>query len=159
MGRRYSVDEFGDQQRIARDGIVRALTQELLGPSGGQDEEIQERPTLRYLIGRLAPAGTDVSPEEDDAAADEAGDDDGGVDRTAPISMSMSPSSIGLSVLVAPNEPALRVTATWGEYLRESRSHADEATGKAAERTVYVRTPVERSHIVPLGSGGGRGRE
>jgi hypothetical protein len=66
-----------DRQKQSRDDLVTMLGRELLGPYDGPDEASDTRPTLRYLLGRLAPAGTAVSPEEDEGAADAgAGDDD-----------------------------------------------------------------------------------
>ena len=48
-----------------RDDLVEMLRRELLGPFDGPDEILRQRPTGRYLVGRLAPLGTMVSPEED----------------------------------------------------------------------------------------------
>ena len=61
----------------------------------------RERPTLRYLMGRLAPAGTVVAAEDDEGSADVGGDDDDAdTGYASPITMAMNPSSIGLSFIV-----------------------------------------------------------
>ena len=54
-------------KRDARGRILDALRRELLGPSD-PNEAIQEFPTSRYIVGRLAPA-TDA--EADDASYEE----------------------------------------------------------------------------------------
>lgn len=57
-------------QRDMRSELVAMLSGELLGPMEGPDEALRQRPTGRYLVGRLAPAGTAVSPEEDEGASE-----------------------------------------------------------------------------------------
>ena len=62
------TDERIDTQRRMRSDLVEMLSRELLGPFDGPHETLAQRPTGRYLLGRLAPAGTMVGPEEDDGA-------------------------------------------------------------------------------------------
>jgi hypothetical protein len=51
----------------ARDALVETLRYELLGPLE-PEEEIEESPLTRYLVGMLAPFGTQVAPEEDEVS-------------------------------------------------------------------------------------------
>jgi hypothetical protein len=132
-------------QRRLRTDLVDSLERELLGPSEGETEQIENRPTLRYLLGRLAPAGTAVSPDEDDGAADAGADDDGDAVPASPISQAMNPSSIGLSFIVGPSIESLAVSAEWGSYSPVKVEHIDK-DGKAHQRTVWAREP----HSVPF---------
>jgi hypothetical protein len=67
----------------AREALLSDLRRYFVGPLGGEEEMIEEPAWDRYHIGMLYPAGTEVSPEEDDqesggdAAAAESGLDDG----------------------------------------------------------------------------------
>ena len=79
---------------------------------------IGESPLSRYLIGMLAPFGTDVPTEEDDDSTgeDEGEDFAGTTDIGPPMSQALSPSSIGLSCLVSADLGELQATVEWGEY-------------------------------------------
>jgi hypothetical protein len=120
--------------------LEQLVLNDLLGPAGGPEEEVDERNiTDRYLIGMLAPqrrrVGPDtpeereedappgrrrmVAPEEQDdlavAGADSA--EEGAVESEAQ-SATFYPSSFGLSFCVDGEASALRVRATWGRYRR-----------------------------------------
>lgn len=114
------TDNTGPATRVdARSDLVDHLRAELIGPAGGGEERISQRPTSRYLIGRLAPAGTTVDEMEDDGAGVAGADgDDADVGDLSPISMAMNPSSIGLSFIVADACGPITVTARWGTYSR-----------------------------------------
>jgi hypothetical protein len=147
-------------QAAFRRDLLDSLRLELLGPSE-PTEELYERPTLRYLMGRLAPAGTEVSAEEDEGDADTASDSDesdGG--PSAPTVLAMNPSSIGLSVVVAEGVGQLEIVARWGQYQeeQEGQSAADggdggegpKSGGRKRSRRVYRREPVEHTLTVDL---------
>ena len=75
-----------------RGDLVETLSRELLGPFDGPGEVLRQRPTGRYLLGRLAPAGTAVSPEEDEGAADSGtGDDASDTGYASPESLAPPP--------------------------------------------------------------------
>ena len=108
-------------RKSMRDDLVGILDRELLGPFDGPEETLRQRPTVRYLVGRLAPAGTEVGPEEDEGGAEGgtgAGDSETGF--ASPISMAMNPSSIGLSFTVGPLVQDIEIYAEWGTYLEET---------------------------------------
>ena len=121
--------------REARERLVEALRYELLGPSD-PDEVIDESPLSRYLVGMLAPFGTIVAAEEqEDQPGDDSGDDLAGApELTPPLSQALSPSSIGLSCLVAPDARELHATLAWGDYERisESSDEDEETTEEVA---------------------------
>ncbi len=141
--------------------MVELLEHELLGPASA-DELIDESPLSRYLVGALAPFGTDVPVEEqeDSPGEDEGEDFVGAPEYAPPLSQALSPSSIGLSCMLSRNIERLRVEVSWGEYERVSGSSAksavtdsvseddDEAEGeddseaKRRPRERWRRTPV-----------------
>jgi hypothetical protein len=131
------------------------LRRELLGPASGESEELsaRERPTLRYLLGRLAPAGTTIPADEDEGTADATGADDEDADTAyaSPIAMSMNPSSIGLSFVTEPTTEQLEITMRWGRYHREERD-AEGTDGKVRKERYYRRQPCERK--IPLSLNG-----
>jgi hypothetical protein len=119
---------------------------DLLGPAGGENEELTERTVRdRYIVGVLAPSRAGA-PE--DAAADEEDEDtplipdelaeggsdsidDGTTDKDVPVPSGHLPSSIGMTFSVAADAKAIKVVATWGQYKREVREEQiDDRTGK-----------------------------
>ena len=134
------ADALIETQRGVRDDLVDTLSRELLGPSDGKNEFLRQRPTGRYLVGRLAPAGTKVSPEEDEGASDAGtGADDSETGYASPISMAMNPSSIGLSFTVGVEVRAVKITAEWGTYTEEKRD-LERKDGSTIEVNGWVRT-------------------
>ena len=116
-------------KEVGRRLLIEALQEELLGPENGPDETIEQRPSLRYLLGRLAPAGTPVGQAEDEGLGDAGGDsaDDGDSGPDGPISMALNPSSIGISFVVKDFDSPLSVTFSWGEYyLQNSKEEFSE---------------------------------
>jgi hypothetical protein len=146
------MDELKQRQRNMRFRLLQALRLELLGPHGGEAEELRERPTLRYLTGRLAPSGTQLDPEEDEvtiATATDEEQDVGPADGINPITMSMNPSSIGISFIVAADVAEITVVAGWGEYSEERRPQT-KRDGTERERSFWLRTSITRSHTLRL---------
>jgi hypothetical protein len=144
------MNELNTRKRAARSDLLQALHDELLGPAGGEDEELtaRERPVLRYLVGRLAPARTVVHAEEDEGASDAGADDDAAdTGYASPITMAMNPSSIGVSFLTEPGIDDLKVTARWGRYEPEEREEIGK-DGRA--RTHKVHRRLQREHVTPL---------
>src|SRR3954466_5873416 len=101
---------------------------DLLGPAGGEDEELTERTVRdRYLVGVLAPSRSGASaarpPAEDDEDEDtplipdelsEGGSDsadDGTADADIPVAQAHLPSSFGLSFCVDSEANAIKAIA------------------------------------------------
>ena len=64
------VLETPDEAAI-RDELHQLVLADLHGPLGGETEEFgSERPTDRYIVGRLAPDGTVIEPDTQDESAD-----------------------------------------------------------------------------------------
>src|SRR5438045_4521609 len=100
-----------------RDELEQLVLNDLHGPAGGPEEEVNEdRVSERYLVGLLAPRRQHLAPEQADelAAAGEGAEEDGGVDVGALQVGTLFPSSLGMSFCVSGEAQALRVTAAWG---------------------------------------------
>jgi len=132
---------------------------DLLGPAGGESEELTERNVRdRYIVGVLAPARSGdeqaASGEQDSAASaqnpeldDDDEDtplipdplaeggsdtaDDGTTDKDVPVAAGHLPPSIGMTFSVEGDATAIKVSAVWGQYKREVREEQiDDRTGK-----------------------------
>jgi hypothetical protein len=104
-----------------RDELQRLVIADLHGPLGGEYEEFgRELPTERYLLGRLAPEGTMIEPDDQDEnpPGDNPDPTDPPPEPTAPNIASLSPSSLGCTVCVAGETAALTVAASWASYER-----------------------------------------
>jgi hypothetical protein len=150
---------------------------DLFGPAGGEDEELVERNVRdRYLVGVLAPRlkVTDQGPttkltpetegdEETPLIPDEMSEggagssDDGNTDLGVPVPKANMPSSFGLTFCVRGDVTAIKVTAKWGQYLRERKQDdIDDRTGKP--RLIWKRYPrggsvniaLKNSRVPPL---------
>ena len=131
------------------------VRRDLLGPAGGPEEMIEERYVRdRYIVGRLAPRGQSLLPDEqDELAVDGAGEDqDGRAESTSPQLATILPSSIGLTFTVSGEAAAIQVTARWGRYVRTRTEERLDARGEP--RLVWQRVPVEAvSAPIPLKEG------
>jgi hypothetical protein len=128
-------------------GLVLA---DLHGPLGGQTEEFGgERPTDRYIVGRLAPAGTLIEPDTQDDNADSDGADLGEdqPEPSAPNIASLAPSALGCTVYVTGATTELSVHAKWAWYRRT------EASGESETGRVWQRVPAAGSAAITLAEG------
>lgn len=104
-------------QTDMRDLIVQRLQEDLMGPSRGPHEIIDERPTDRYLTGILYPQRMACGAEHDDTlgSGDGADTDTSASDQVAMMRM-VRPASAGLSFAVAGAKPVLRFTISCATY-------------------------------------------
>jgi Helicase conserved C-terminal domain len=133
-----------------RDRIVEALRLDLVGPDNAHpfaQELLPESPGHWYLTGFLVPAGAPLeqrvdatSDDEIDSGAAAAGspDDDTPPERPAAQKGLLS-SSLGLSVLVAPEVDALSAEVEWGDYAYEG---GDEPADGSETATPSGGTPA-----------------
>lgn len=149
-----------------RKRLVEALELDLVGPWPGHELEHEMlerryRPSNWYLTGFLIPVATDESQaadaeaEDDFDAADEGHGDETAEDRVA-AKKAYFPSSIGLSMLVAPKASELSVMVRWGDY--ELADHIPEPKPDEPHPepvSVWKRTPRAEHVVVPLGEHGG----
>jgi hypothetical protein len=109
--------------------MVQALKLDLVGPDNAHafaHELLPDAPSRWYMCGFLVPSSAPTEQKSDETSADEidSGDDTKGADDAAPpdratARKSLLPSSMGLSVLVAPGVDALEAKVAWGDYLYE----------------------------------------
>src|SRR6266851_4722147 len=108
-----------------REQLQQTVVNDFIGPAGELDEELDERPRDRYLVGMLAPRSRRSNIES--FPADEAGDiavvstantEDGKPDPGVAQTDNLSPSSFGLSFGVSGGPTDIKVTANWGTYER-----------------------------------------
>ncbi|HMS72197.1 MAG TPA: hypothetical protein PKB03_04115, partial [Baekduia sp.] len=159
---------LGQSRRALRDELEGLVRGQLLGPVGGEQEEVADaRVSERYLVGMLAPrrpgllpsgpAEPEPAPEEDAVEEELAVDgldrgDDGTPDRGVAAVEQMVPASIGLSFAVVPDTAELEVHASWGQYER-GKSDGDHETKTGEPATVWKRLPRGGERTVSLKPG------
>src|SRR5580693_310416 len=134
--------------------MIEALRLDLVGPDNAHafaHELLPDAPSRWYMCGFLVPSSAPTEQKSDETSADEidSGDDTKGADDAAPpdratARKSLLPSSMGLSVLVAPSVEALEAKVVWGDYLYEGAeepSDAPPATETTAELHDKPATP------------------
>lgn len=128
-----------------RDELTDMVVRDLLGPACGPDEELsqyEDHAYSRYLVGMLAPKGSEVAGGELDELA--AGDGDEGEEGTpesgVPAGSTYFPSSMGLSFVVSTRAKEIIVEAEWGQYLRAKSTVQKKKDG--SEANVWQRHPV-----------------
>ncbi|WP_327393162.1 DISARM system helicase DrmA [Streptomyces sp. NBC_01186] len=136
-----------------RDGLVKYIHRDLLGPWDGETEELPVRsagPRDRYLVGLLGPrpeSGEKVQQIRQNAAqvADVGPGSDGAMEEGGPeeqltpqASGRIWASSMGLSFVVPASVGTISVTAGWGRYSLTSGLTDDDRTAR-----VWGREPVE----------------
>src|SRR5688572_24005961 len=85
-----------------RDELESLVRKELYGPFGGKEEEIDDWPTVRYLVGMLAPpdeVSGDIQNDEF-AIGGQTDQQDGKTESTQVRSDTLFPSSVGLTFVV-----------------------------------------------------------
>jgi hypothetical protein len=182
-----------------RSEMVQALKLDLVGPDNAHafaHELLPDAPSRWYMCGFLVPSSAPTEQKSDETSADEidSGDDTKGADDAAPpdratARKSLLPSSMGLSMLVAPGVEALEAKVAWGDYLYEGavepgdalpttetaaelhdkpvsiqgdekmEGQEDGATGTSASPKGYRREPREEAVSIVLPKPGGKPKE
>ena len=127
-------------EAVIRDELHGLVLADLYGPLGGETEEFgNERPTDRYIVGRLAPDGTVIEPDNQDETADSNGADLGEdqPEPSAPNIVSIAPSAMGCTSYVAGDTAELSVHAEWAWY-RRTASETESEQGR-----IWQRVPVQ----------------
>ena len=132
-------------KRESRSRILEALERELIGPTTA-DESINEFPTTRYIVGRLAPLKSEIPDYEKDELAAGNDDDEGGEYEPQPaLIVGFSPSSMGLSFLVSQETKTINANAAWGDYRREKEESEGGTYWQRYQRAVLVEgIPVDK---------------
>lgn len=141
--------------RQIRAELERLVVEDLYGPADGDEHEelpSGERPVDRYILGRLAPNGALIQPEEQDGLADSGVfdsdepdvDDTGSTDPDAPAAPSMFCSAHGFTVCVEPQTTRLHARASWARYISVDNPDP-EKQGK-----IYRREPHRGETEIPV---------
>jgi len=141
-----------------RSEVVQALRLDLVGPDNNHafaQELLPESPSRWYLTGYLVPRSAPERQRSDPTAADEidaAGEGDGGDDAANPergaARKSYLPSSMGLTVLVAPGVATLEATVRWGDYLFEGAAEEEPSEDEGDIDPLNVAEPKEPYGVV-----------
>jgi hypothetical protein len=135
-----------------RDELERLVLADLLGPAGGEEEEVAEDSVReRYLAGMLAPLGVTLEADQQDelATAQEGELEEGRAEPIAPGAASPVPAACGLTCCVDGAVTELRVEAHWGRY----RRLPPEQPTPDGPRLVWKRTPMGGAETVRLREG------
>ncbi len=150
--------------------LVDALQLDIVGPSNDHAfarELLPESPSRWYLTGFLVPSEAPAEQKTDETSVDEidaGGDTEGTDDATAPdptaARRKFLPSSLGLSVLIAPGVDALEAKVSWGDYVYEGDKHAQAAEGEGKNedregQQVVVQAKESKPPVSHVGEGKG----
>ena len=110
-----------------RGELLDLVERDLLGPAAGEDEllGVYETPRDRYVLGLVAPSGRHIEPEEDERLPGPPEDTEDGETDEEPGQTSLFPSSIGMTFRVEGECQRLRVSASWGRYIRVKNPDED----------------------------------
>jgi len=133
--------------------LEEAVVLDLLGPRGGEREELERgNPRDHYILGVLFPLRSRMKAEaEEDLAAAGDGGEESGPAEVSDAQESTLPSSFGMSFCVAREVKRLRVTVRWGRYLRKPSDRLKKDDGGPA--TVWKREPMGGTRLLPLDEG------
>ncbi|WP_347958103.1 helicase-related protein [Gordonia aichiensis] len=156
------TDPTLDEKYRFRDKMVDALVDDLVGPAGGEDEEIGEAPLNRYIVGALWPrpeSSADADAEAQSSAADVGGAEaDSEADEGSPVAEARMrfPSSMGMTLSVRASANAVTITPSAARY--EQSVGDDGAAGNwrriplpATAFTIGLATPGITRHEVAAG--------
>lgn len=163
--------------RQLRDEVEELIRDDLIGPVGGDEEELEEAPIDAYLLGLLAPrfgAGRSIPPSTDEdaessdndpIAADALPDDgldeggitsdtgeEGAAEERPPAADQLVPSAFGLTFAVEDGCDELVVEASWGSYSRHSSEEKLDREGRPAR--VWRREPRGGRVAISVGRSG-----
>lgn len=138
------------------------VLKDLLGPAGGDYEEIDEgRVSDRYLVGLLAPQKRQPRPgelqdtpevQEPLGVVESETSEDGRSEPPSSIGQTIFPSSLGLTCCVSGTAQALQIVACWGQYERTQSETQQTQAGNPKQ--VWKRYPIRAlSPPIPLRSG------
>ena len=126
---------MAEGHRLVRQYLVEELKRDLVGPER-VNEELEERPTSRYLTGILYPKDSQIAIEEDQDSGEATGPDEG-MDQGVVMATTTNPSAIGMTFTVATGTE-IEVLPSAAIYLESSQAEG--------HRDFWRRQPV---HIAP----------
>jgi hypothetical protein len=144
--------------RELRDELEELVRDDLIGPNGGPEEELEDAPIDRYLLGLLAPRfsleldggngarpapvdeegesiAADILPEDELADGGSTADEgeEGTAEERPPAVDQLVPSSFGVTFAIDGDCRELRVSASWGAYSKQTSEERLDASGHPAK--------------------------
>ncbi|WP_448659163.1 helicase-related protein [Sphingomonas sp. CJ99] len=125
----------------ARARVLDRLEGDLIGPKGGADEVIDERPSARYLTGILFPQQSTFSEDEDEQISEEQGAGDSEEESAEATSLlrTFKPATCGFSFSVVLDNPDATVELT----VAFARYRSSEHKGGHGRRLDWQRIPYD----------------
>lgn len=142
-----------------RESVVDFVRSQLMGPLDGEDETLEEPPTMRYVVGTLYPQDVDtvIILEEDEPEGPSGADQDdvlgGRAEDPVTLSSQRMPSSVGISFYSEAG--SLDVVATGARY---HEVDVDGDAGESRSRRVWRREALGDGLPVRLRAPEGRDR-
>ena len=157
-----TLPDWAANPRSIRGELIRRIESDLLGPLDGEHEVISGykkadgtwsppgRVRDRYLVGMLAPAGTNANndPERNDDIGQEDGHPNPGLQDGRIAQPMLWPSSIGLTTVVQSDATELVARCRWGRYGRQFEDHPD-----GSRASVWQRWPQDYSIPIKVSEG------
>lgn len=137
--------------------LEKAILDDLLGPAGGEQEEINEaKVSDRYLVGLLAPLHrkqfVEREVDEDLALGGQDSVEDGATDTSIPAAHTMMPSSFGMTFSVDGQAKAIKISASWGQYDKVKSESITTEHGNP--KSIWRRRPIKgKSTAIKLKEG------
>ncbi|WP_370011867.1 DISARM system helicase DrmA [Nocardiopsis sp. LDBS0036] len=140
--------------REIRAELEELVVGDLYGPVGGDEHEqfpTTERVTDRYILGRLAPNGALVDPDDQDRLAESGvhdsvsfadADTDGDTEPEAPSVPSMFCNAHGFTVCVEPGTTELLARASWAVYRTVANPEGEGRLYQRHPHSAEVRVPL-----------------
>ncbi len=101
----------------SRNIYIDRLNKDLIGPLGGENENINERPSDKYLTGILYPLNTKSSDKENDGTLDtNANNDENGSSEEIDIMKTYKPASMGISFSIGSKTKEIEINIDYGTY-------------------------------------------
>ncbi|MFB0777748.1 helicase-related protein [Aeromonas salmonicida] len=123
-----------EQFKEARAELVSFMRKQLVGPIGGEEEELKDAPHKRYLMGTLFPPA---------ACIDESDESQGEDSSTEALSNDFKPSSMAMS-FAADTNTVLALQVSVGQYQRKDQAAAWQRTPLEHEEKIRVLEPSKK---------------
>ncbi len=171
-----SESRIAKSPRQLRDELETLIRDDLIGPLGGPQEELEDAPVDRYVLGLLAPRFTFGSPPPaapDGGGGDEDGSiavdllpedgladagitadsgEEGTVEDRPPAVDQLVPAAFGLTFALDGDCGELRVRASWGAYSKETSEERLGRDGRPAR--VWRRRPCGGGKTIAIAGAG-----
>lgn len=126
-----------------RDQVVVSIEKDLIGPAGGEFEEVKGQIFNRYLSGMLFPANLTAGAvgQSDEPELEETEDETGGSDNSLSMAYEALPASMGISFFVKKADN-LVVRAEAGIYSKEGQENPKASDEDSEKSEIWRRTPL-----------------